>query len=125
VGRGGGFYQELAVELTVTRHEGYALARISGPLDESARPAFREQLHPLIAERGTRLIVDLSSSQRINSPGIGNLVALVADANTNDSKVIFAAPTAFIAGVLSVTKLDTYFDVAPTLEEAIRRASAA
>jgi anti-anti-sigma regulatory factor len=96
VGRGGGFYQELAVELTVTRHEGYALARISGPLDESARPAFREQLHPLIAERGTRLIVDLSSSQRINSPGIGNLVALVADANTNDSKVIFAAPTAFI-----------------------------
>jgi anti-anti-sigma factor len=115
--------QEYTVDLSVTRHEGYVLATISGPLDETARNQFRETLHPLVAQRGTCLIVDLSGSNRINSPGIGNLVALVADANTNGSKVIFAAPSPFIAGVLSVTKLDTFFDVAATQPEAIAKAT--
>jgi len=109
--------------LTVTHHAGYVLARTSGPLDERARDEFREQLHPLVAQRGTRLILDLADSLRINSPGIGNLVALVADANTNDSRVIFCCPSTFIAGVLAVTKLDTYFEVAPSLEDAIARAT--
>lgn len=111
------------MDLNVSQHDGYALAKISGPLDESARPHFREQLHPLIAKSGARLIVDLSGSTRINSPGIGNLVALVADANTNNSRVIFCCPSPFIAGVLSVTKLDTYFEIAPTVEQAVSRAA--
>lgn len=112
------------MDLTVSQHDGYALAQLSGPLDETARPLFRDQLHPLVAQSGTRLIVDLSGSTRINSPGIGNLVALVADANTNNSRVIFCCPSPFIAGVLSVTKLDTYFEMAPTVEQAVSRATA-
>jgi anti-anti-sigma factor len=111
------------MKLTVTREAGYVLAKISGPLDDSVRAEFREHLHPVVAQRGTTLIVDLSGSPRINSPGIGNLVALVADANTNDSRVIFCAPSPFIQGVLAVTKLDTYFELTPTLEAAIAGAT--
>ena len=109
------------MEVNVTRHDGYVVARVGGNLDETARDPFREQLHPLFAAKGTRLIVDLSESARINSAGVGNLVALVADANTNDSRVILCGMQPYVAMVISVTKLDRFFEIAANLDEAITR----
>ena len=107
------------MDLLVAHHEGHVLAKINGPLDERAREPFREKLHPLFAQKGTRLIVDLAGSPRINSAGLGNLVALVADANTNGCRVTFCALTPFVASVMSVTKLDKFFDIAPSVQDAV------
>jgi anti-anti-sigma factor len=117
--------EEMLMEMLLTHHEEYSLARICGPLDEDAREPFREQLHPLFAARGRRLIVDLSDVPRINSPGIGNLVALVADANTNGCQVTFCALSPFVASVMAVTKLNRFFDIAENLDTAVTRAGAA
>ena len=51
-------YAELTAELEVDM------------LAEMAAELFREQLHPLLAQTGTKIIVDLSDSPRINSEGI-------------------------------------------------------
>jgi anti-anti-sigma factor len=112
------------MDLLVAHHDGHVLAKINGPLDERAREPFREKLHPLFATKGTRLIVDMSGSPRINSAGIGNLVALVADANTNGCRVTFCALTPFVSSVMSATKLDRYFDVVPSVQEAVNRPAA-
>jgi anti-anti-sigma factor len=109
------------MELAITHHPGYALAKLDGPLDENARSQFREELHPLIGASGSRLVVDLAGVPRINSPGIGNLVALVADANTQGSRVVLCGLTPFVAGVMSVTKLDQFFEMAGSAEEAAAR----
>jgi anti-anti-sigma factor len=109
------------VKLTVTREAGYFLARTSGPIDEAARDPFSDHLHPLVAEPGTKIVMDLSDSPRINSLGVGNLVTLVAHANTNSSRVIFCGVPSFISVVFSVTKLEKYFEVVGTLDEAIAR----
>ena len=112
------------MEVSVTRHDGYVVARTGGNLDETARDPFREHLHPLFAAKGTRLIVDLSDSTRINSAGIGNLVALVADANTNSSRVILCGMQPYVSMVIGVTKLDKFFEILPSLDEAIERVRA-
>jgi anti-anti-sigma factor len=112
------------MELTLVTHDGYVLAKTKGPLDDSAREPFREQLHPLFAKPNARLIIDLGGSPRINSQGIGNLVALVADANTNNSRVIFCNLMPFVATVISVTRLDRFFEIVASLEEAVKRISA-
>ena len=109
------------MDLVVTRESGYVVAKTSGAIDESAGETFRSQLHPVLAEPGTKLIVDLSGSTYLNSTGLGYLVSLVAYANTKSSHAIFCAPTPHVAGVFAVTKLDKYFDIAPTLSEAIAR----
>jgi anti-anti-sigma factor len=108
------------MDLRITPEADYVLAETLGPLDESAREHFREKLHPLVGKSGTRLVIDLSGSPRINSAGVGNLVALVADANTQGSRVVLCAPAPFVVGVLSVTKLDQYFSLAATRDEAIQ-----
>jgi len=106
------------MELTRSKRDGFTIAATKGAIDESARESFREQLHPLVGQKGTRIIVDLSASPRINSAGIGNLVALTADANTNESKVILCGPQTYVRMVISITKLDKFFTMAPDLDAA-------
>lgn len=106
------------MQLTITHSDGYVLARTEGPLDDSTRTAFRDQLHPLVRRDGARMILDLSGSQRISSPGLSSLVALVADANTQSARVILCGLSPFVAGVMAVTKLDRYFEIQPNADAA-------
>ena len=107
------------MELTLSTTDGITIASTKGNLDETARDPFREKLHPVVGQRGACLIVDLSGSQRVNSAGIGNLVALTADANTNGSRVVFCNAQAYVSMVISVTKLDQYFTLVKDLNAAI------
>jgi anti-sigma B factor antagonist len=107
------------MELTVSHEQGYTLAGTSGPIDDSAAEPLREYLHPLIAQPGTRLILDLSDSARIDSPGLGHLVKLVSNANTHSSRVVLARVQPFVGEVLSITRLNKFFEQAETLSEAV------
>jgi anti-anti-sigma factor len=109
------------MNLHVIHEDGYVLARTSGPIDESTEEVFREQLHPLVAQRGTLLILDLSNSRRINSTGISRLVLLATDANTKNSRVILAAPSPFVDGVLRVSHLDRFFEISESVAAAIEK----
>ena len=107
------------MELTLSARDGFTIATTKGVLDDSAKEPFREKLHPLVGEKGTKLIVDLSGSPRVNSPGIGNMVALNADANTNGSSVVFCNLQPYVTMVISVTKLDKFFNIAADLDAAV------
>ena len=109
------------MDLQLKSYEGIPVAQITGPLDESAREPFREHLHPLVGQRGSRLIIDLAGAPRINSPGIGNLVALMADANTHESRVVLCNLQTFVAMVIGVTKLDRFFALADNLDDAVAK----
>ena len=111
------------MELKVEHKQGYVLAIASGYLDDAARELFREHLHPLVGQQGTKLILDLSDAKRVNSAGLSHLVMLVTNANTNSSRVVLAACSPFIAGVLNRSKLDQFFEVVESVDEAVQRLS--
>lgn len=109
---------------TVTEREGYTLAELEGTIDESAIATFDEHLHSAIETRGTRMLVDLSGSERITSAGVGHLVTLVSRANSKGSRVVLVNPTPFVASILKVTKLDKFFDIEPNIDAGIARLQA-
>ena len=111
------------MELDVSHEPGYVLATARGFVDDSAGELFREHLHPLVGQPGTTLVLDLSGAKRINSAGLSYLVMLATNANTNSSRVVLAAPSSFIAVVLNRSKLDQFFEIAPTVSEAIGASS--
>jgi anti-anti-sigma factor len=106
------------MELHITEEGQYVVATTSGLLDDSAGALFRQSLYPRVEEHGTRLVLDLSKSDRITSAGLGYLVQLVANANTNGGRVILAGCTPFVSTVLSHTKLDSFFETAESVSEA-------
>ncbi len=109
------------MELHVSHEDGYVMAATTGPIDVSAGELFREYLHPLVGQSGTRLVLDLSGSDRINSVGLGELVSLVSNANMNSSRVILAASPPFVSIVFSRSGLDRFFATADSVPDAVRR----
>ena len=96
-----------------------SIAKLNGVLDEDARGAFENQLHPLITDQGKRLIIDLSGVPRLTSSGLSCLVTLVARANAKGSNIFLAAATPFVESVIGVTRLDRFFTMVPTVESAV------
>src|SRR5262245_51036135 len=114
----------MAMELTVSRDDGHVIVKTAGAIDETAGELFREKLYDFLRDAGTKLLLDLSQSAYINSQGVGHLVSLVAYANSKSSRVILCCLGSHVAGVLAVTKLDQFFETAPTVEAAIQLARA-
>ena len=109
------------MELNVDDQGSYVLAKTNGPIGDEAADAVRDHLDPVVARGDANLIIDISSSARINSAGLAILVRLVTDANKYGSRMILAAPSPFVANVLEVTRLSEFFDVVESVEEAIQR----
>jgi anti-anti-sigma factor len=111
------------MELDVSHEPGYVLVIARGYVDDSAGELFRECLHTLVGQSGTKLILDLSEAKRVNSSGLSHLVLLATNANTHASRVVLAAPSPFIAIVLNRSKLDQFFEIAESVPEAVGRLS--
>ena len=109
------------MELKVSHEPGYVLASTTGSVDDSAAELFREYLHPLVGQSGTKLVIDLSGSNFITSPGLGQLVSLVVHANTSSSRIVLAGSTPFVSVVFNRSKLTQFFELAGSASDAIRR----
>src|SRR5262245_17969602 len=107
------------MQLSLSQRGGTTIAQTAGAIDDSAREQFREHLHPVIAQGSAGLILDLSGSNYVNSQGLGHLVTLGTHANTKGTALVLCGLMPHVAGVVSVTKLDRFFAIAPDVEGAL------
>ncbi len=75
-------------------------------------------VNPLIEQPGARVVLDLAGVGYINSAALGELVRITAQANSQGARVVLAALTPFVAGVLDTTRLSRFFEIHSTVEEA-------
>jgi anti-anti-sigma factor len=71
-----------------------------------------EKLHPLIAEKGSAMVIDLTGMPTVDSSGLSQLIGLATHARLSESRVVLFGPTAFVAGLFELTRLNTWFDIA-------------
>jgi len=107
------------MRIDVEDHAGVKVLRLAGELD--SEKDLVEVASDWVSERGARLVLDMQDVSHMNSIGLGGLVRLAAQANIHEGRVILASPSPFVAGVLEATKLETFFEVAPSVEEALKR----
>ena len=98
---------------------GIKIIRIAGDLDGMDSGPLPTILSDLVEERGARIVVDMTDVGFINSTGLSALITLTARANTHESRLVLAAVSPFVAGVLETTRLDRFFDVFPTVDAAV------
>ncbi len=68
-----------------------------------------------------RVVIDLSETKMIDSTGLGELMNCVTKARLRGGEVVLLSPTPFVSGVLSMTRLDHWFEIHDTLDAARRR----
>jgi anti-sigma B factor antagonist len=105
-------------EITMDRTRSFPVARLAGALGGLDTDQLNDALGEMPYGEQARLAFDLSGLKSIDSSGLAALIAIVTRSRMSQGRVVLVAPSPFVAGVLSVTRLDGWFDVCPNLAAA-------
>ncbi len=106
------------MEVRVDDRDSVTIAALSGSFDAGDESIIAARLQPLVAKPESRLLVDLSGLQNINSLGLSELINVVVRSRLNRSRVVLAAPQGFVRGVFQMTRLDGWFEIFDDLPSA-------
>jgi anti-sigma B factor antagonist len=111
----------MGLEISEQRTNNVQVIKLAGSLsigEEAGR--LRARFKELLSDGTNRLVLDLSQLSYVDSSGLGALVAGFTTARTQGGDVKLAQPRNQLREQLTVTKLDTVFEVHASVEDAIR-----
>ena len=94
------------MNLVVTTGERYAVLRPEGRLTAPSVPKLRAALEDLVGAGSSRIVVDLSSTEFIDSSGLGALIGGLKSARVAGGDLRIAGVTDAVRRVLKLTNLD-------------------
>ena len=107
---------------SVARDDETRVYTLSGSLFGSSDAyAFQEDVRQKIASGTRKVVIDLATVERIDSSGIGILVAIMWSASQGGAGLILAALSAKVEQVLSIAMLLDHIDHAASVEDALAR----
>ncbi len=103
---------------------GIALIKVEGPLLGSEEiTAFQEAVAACIAEKRSRLLIDLDGVSYMNSTAIGVLVSAFASYTRREWQLKLCGMNNAVNTVLAITKLNLVFDISETRRAALAKFS--
>jgi len=106
------------MNINVTSQGDIHVLELSGELDYHSSPELREKLTELTAKQAPKILVNLSGVDYMDSSGIATFVEAFQKTKRYQGRLILAALTATVRGVFEIAKLDSIFEIAPTVAEA-------
>jgi len=99
-----------------------AVLDLSGKLlgGPPASDEIKDKIYALIDQGVTKVVVNLADVSRMNSSGLGLLIAALTSLRNKDGNLKLAGINELMEGVLVMTKLDTIFESHPNAEEAAK-----
>ena len=118
---GGEFDGNLVMlELRIERGGTFTIARLAGELTALDVERLTENLSEVAYGEEARLAIELSGLRTIDSTGLSALITVVTRSRLTQGRVALVAPSPFVRGILSVTRLDGWFDLCENLEDAAK-----
>ncbi|MFI5508235.1 STAS domain-containing protein [Mycobacterium sp. NPDC051804] len=103
---------------TRTTGSGVVVVQPTGRLNMVAAPALRKQLNDIVDGGESRIVVDLSATEFIDSSGLGALIAGLKIARNAGGDLRIAAPTQQVCTVLELSNLDRVLRSFPSADSA-------
>lgn len=94
------------------------IMNVKGRLDRSNQGAFAEKAYRALSEQ-PYLIINLAQTDFLDSSAIGTLVALRKQAHEKGGNLWLTNLPASIGQVFALLRLDQFFEICPTVEEAL------
>ena len=85
----------------------------------AAEEALRDQVHKILGEGATKVVLNLKDVTTIDSSGVGELVSAYTSATNRGAKIKLANLPPKINDILTITQLITVFDVYENEDEAV------
>lgn len=100
--------------------EGSAVLALAGEVDVSNTPQVREAGIKLLADGATRLVVDLSRAEYMDSAGLGTLVGMLKRVKEAGGAMAIAGPQPRVRRLFEITGLDQIFAIYDDLGTAMK-----
>jgi anti-sigma B factor antagonist len=92
---------------------------LSGEVDISTAPRFREDLLRLVDAGVRHIVVDLTQVTFIDSTALGVLIGGVRRLHPHEGRMVLVAAGRPVLRALTLTGLDRVFTICPTREQAV------
>jgi anti-sigma B factor antagonist len=109
------------MNIEVENRSGVAIVRLQGDLTGKDGGKFVKAVTDLLDNGVLRVVLDLSHVPMVTSAGLGELVRLTAQANTQGGRILLADVGPFVAGVLETTKLNAFLEAAADVDAAVAK----
>lgn len=106
-------------DITVTERAGWRVIAVLGELDLSTAPRLRQHIVTAINEGATRLVLDLSGTDFLDSIGLGVIVGALKRLQPLHGQLVVATDVARIRSVFELTRLDQIVPVVADVDTAI------
>ena len=92
---------------------------LGGEVDLYTAPELKQELHRLVGEGATRLVVDMSATTFIDSTTLGVLLSVVKRVRPEGGAVVLVCPDPNVKRIFEITLLDRVFAIVDTRDEAL------
>ncbi len=97
-----------------------AVIKLAGEVDMSQSPSVHQTLVEVLENRPARLIIDMAEVSYMDSSGVGILVDALRRVRVSGAKLALVAVVPRVLSVLQITKLDQFFEIYSSMEEALK-----
>lgn len=105
------------MDIRLEGRHGVSIFRIQG--DMTTGEELLAAVRPLLAEKQQKIVLDLTNVGLIMSAGLGDLVRIAAQCNSQSGHIVLASPSPFVQSVLETTHLNRFFNIADSVEASL------
>jgi len=91
----------------------------AGEIDLQRSPGLYQEMMAICRGRPPRLVIDLRQVSYMDSSGVSTLVEVFRCVNVYGGTLLLLAPTARVRGMFQIAKLDRFFTIVDTEDEAL------
>jgi len=106
---------KLVVESLPGSNAGESIIKLTGPLILNTLFGFQDAMQRQTAEL---TLVDLNGVPYVDSAGLGSLVKFFVSYKRHGRKLILVAPSEQVQSLMSMTKVETLFEIYPSITAA-------
>ena len=105
----------------VREEDGVVLVKLAGEIDMHRTPEVMQAVDEHMRSKPKRVVVDLSEVDYMDSSGVGTLVHLFRQVNSNGGKLILVKPNERVRSVFEITRLGRFFVICQDQQEALKQ----
>ena len=91
----------------------------AGEVDLQRAPGLYQELMTVCREKPPRLVIDLREVSYMDSSGVSTLVEVFRSVNAYGGTLVLLSPTDRVRGMFQIAKLDQFFTIMDSEEEAL------
>jgi len=96
-----------------------AVVNVEGEIDLSRSLEFQQSLLEVLDRKPDKIVIDLAKVGYMDSSGVASLVKVLSRTRKSGTSLHLAAMTHRVRSIFEITRLDTVFEIFPTVEEAM------